>query len=107
MGTESMYPSIIEVPSIVLAYNMLMNGVYRFDQLRASHETERKEMRVTMSILTFLLDAIIINEYALYRTIPVEEGEGRFSLREFKRQIAESLVRPEISNTEGFHTETN
>lgn len=74
-----------------------MNGVDRFDQLRAAHATERKEMLVPMSIFTFLLDASIINAYALYITMPADDGVGEVTLREFKRQIAESLVRPNES----------
>ena len=42
-----------------------MNPVDRFDQFRSTLATERREKRITMSLLTFLLDANILNGYAL------------------------------------------
>lgn len=38
-----MHVSIIEVPSLILAYNFLMNGVHKFDQLRVSNTAAQKE----------------------------------------------------------------
>ena len=92
MGTESLHPTIIEVPAVVMTYNLFMNGVGRFDQLRASHTTARKERRVPMYIFTFLLDASVINAYALYKALDNPSGAPLVSFSEFKRQVAEHFV---------------
>ena len=38
------------VPSFIVEYNHLMNGVDKFDQVRTKNSCVRKEMRVSMSI---------------------------------------------------------
>lgn len=64
-----MHATVIEVPAIVMSYNLFMNGVDRFDQLRSSHSIARREKRVPMSVFTFLLDPSIVNAFALYNTM--------------------------------------
>lgn len=68
MGTEAMHATVIEVPAILMSYNLFMNGIDRFDQLRSSHSIER-EKRVPMSVFTLLLDPSIVNAFALYNTM--------------------------------------
>lgn len=58
--------TIVQIPALVFAYNLFMNGVHRFDQLRASHITTRQEPLVAMSSFTFFLDGSTQNGYALY-----------------------------------------
>lgn len=60
METESMHATVLEVPAILLAYNIFMNGVDRFDQLRSSHCIERRKSRVPMSIFAIVLDESIV-----------------------------------------------
>lgn len=69
LGHESMHLSLVEVPPILTAYNLFMNGIDCFDQLRASNSTEQNEMHVTVHVFTFWLDASVINAYAVYRTM--------------------------------------
>lgn len=65
MGSESMHPTTLELPSLVMAYRIFLNGVDRFDQMRASHGPERKEGRVPMYIFKFLHKASVINAHEL------------------------------------------
>lgn len=87
---ESMNPSLVKALSIDMVYNWFMNGVDRFDELRAAQSTEWKEMQVTMLVFTFLFDASIINAYAVYMTM--NSSKQVLSLRELKPQIVEELV---------------
>lgn len=80
-----------------MAYNLFMSGDDRFDQLRAAHVTERKERRVPMSILTFLLDASIINGYALYKSI-AGDTQTVMPLRVFKRRVCEAIVASQLAH---------
>ena len=65
LGNESMHRTVVQVPAIIVAYNIFMNGVDKFDQYRSTNATERREKRVTMTIFTFLLDAAMMNAYAI------------------------------------------
>ena len=89
-GNESMHRSIIQVPAIIAAYNIFMNGVDRYDQYRATNAIERKEKRVTMIIFGFLLDASILNAHAIQGII---DKTRRKSIREFRRIVAQNLVK--------------
>ncbi|KAE8888356.1 hypothetical protein PF001_g20122 [Phytophthora fragariae] len=68
-----------------------MNGVDRVDQLRSTNPTRRKEQRLSMSLLTWVLDLSIINGFALMKEIETGPAAPR-TLREFKRRVCESLV---------------
>lgn len=68
-----------------------MNGVDRVDQLRYTNPTRRKEMRLSMSLFTWLLDLSIINSFALMKHIQ-KKPKAPQTLREFKRRVCESLA---------------
>ena len=53
------------VPAIIVAYNIFTNAVDWFDQFLQTNSTERREKRVTMSILTFywMLQSIMLMHY--------------------------------------------
>ena len=85
------------VPALIVAYNMFMNAVDRFDQKRAACAILRKELRVSQSIFTWILDAACINANALRSKLGVDE----IALPEFKRRVALDLVRAYITTTGG------
>lgn len=85
-GDEALHQTLIKVPSLFMAYNLFMNGMDWFDQLRAPHVTEQKKRRVPMSILTFILEASIINGYALFKSI-ADDTQTVMPLRGFKRRF--------------------
>ena len=62
---QSMHRKEFRVPSLIVAYNLMMNGVDRFDQIRATDPTQRREKRVSMSIFTFSLDLSLYNSFIL------------------------------------------
>ena len=88
-GNECIHRTIFLVPAIVVAYNLFMNGVDRFDQLRSTNACVRKESRVTMTLFTFLLDASIQNAFTVRNAM---HPEKKSTLREFKRVVAQQLV---------------
>ncbi len=49
------------VPTFIVAYNHLMNGVDKFDQVRTTNACLQKEFRVSMSIFGFIIDSCIQN----------------------------------------------
>ena len=89
-----------------------MNGVDRADQMRGTNACSQKEKRLELTLWHFLVDFATLNAYQVYlklwsmKMIEVsekesgdeEENEGNqntaMSLREFKRQLAESLCSP-------------
>ena len=79
------------VSSIIVDYNNLMNGVDSFDQVRTYSACVRKEKRVSMTILDFILDSSLQNAYSILSVIDLEEFKS-INFREFKRQVAVSLT---------------
>ncbi len=92
MGNETFHRTELQVPAIIVAYNLFMNAVDRFDQMRSTNITARREKRVPMSIFTFLLDASIHNAFALLKEVDPEKANSMKDMKEFKRQVAEQLV---------------
>ena len=88
-GNEIYHKTKLLVPAVIVAYNIFMNSVDRFDQYRQTNITQRREKRVPMSIFTFILDACINNAYAIYQKI---NKTTTIDMKEFKRRIAEQLV---------------
>lgn len=66
MGHEAVHSTIIDLPVIIMAYNLFINGVERYDQLQASHTIARGECKLPIDVFTFHLHAIIQSGYALY-----------------------------------------
>ena len=94
-GEEVFHRTSYLVPAIIVAYNIFMNAVDRFDQYRQTNSTVRREKRVPMSILTFLLDAAINNAYALFQKLKIDNN---VNFTEFKRRIASQLAPVVINN---------
>ena len=86
------------VPVLIVVYNMFMNAVDRFDQKRAACAILWKEMRVSQSIFTWILDAACINANALRRII--DPGDV-IDLPEFKRRVALDFVMAYMRKTGG------
>lgn len=97
-----MNATIVKVSAIVFALNLFMNGVDRYNQMRAGNSTARRERRVPMSLFIFSLDASVMEGYALYRSLMDMEdvqrsGCAMTSLREFKVHIREACVAPYVA----------
>ncbi|KAE9041166.1 hypothetical protein PR003_g12877 [Phytophthora rubi] len=86
-----MHRQTFQVPAMIVAYNLFMNGVDRVDQLRSTNPIRRKEKRLSMSILTSALDLALINVFTLFKKIACEDAT-RVSLRDFKQRVAEKLT---------------
>lgn len=90
-GGEVMHRKTFMAPAVVALYNIGMNGVDRVDQLRSTNPTRRKEMRLSMSLFTWVLDLSTINAFALMQHIQTKPKPPK-TLREFKRRVCESLT---------------
>jgi len=73
IGDETAMRTTIMAPAIVVAYNMYMNSVDRFDQLRATVKGVRKECRLTSSMFSFIVDAAVQNSFSVSKLL----GGGR------------------------------
>ncbi|KAK1935571.1 hypothetical protein P3T76_010266 [Phytophthora citrophthora] len=62
-GDQVLQLKTFQVPAMVAAYDLFMNGVDRVDQLRSTNTIRRKEKRVSMSIPTWALD----RAFSLYK----------------------------------------
>lgn len=90
MDDECLHPKIVQVLTIVIACNSLMNGVDKFDQIPATNIKQRRERLVPMSIYKFVLDGTVLNAYAVNRTLKLLVGEHHMLIRKSKGQIAQS-----------------
>ena len=92
---NSITRKVLQVPSIILAYNLYMNSVDIVDQRRKATYTRRKESKISMNFLQLILDYAIHNAYALFqwdrdRDI-VKTSVVTRDLNAFKQHIAISL----------------
>jgi hypothetical protein len=74
VGGETSHQTELEVPVLNVAYNCFMNSVDRFDQMQSANISICQEKQVSMSIFTFLLDAIVHNTFALLKEIDQERA---------------------------------
>lgn len=91
LNDDALHATIVIVPAVVMVCNLFTNGLDRFDQLRASHMTARRERRMPLSVFTFLLYATVQSRYALYRSIK-EPQIDTMTFKEFKRRVEEGMV---------------
>lgn len=101
-GGEFLRQPMLQVPSIVVAYNLFMNAVDRFDQLRSIAPMTHCERGVTMSMLTFVMDVWIINAHAILNAIRTP-GESIIGIGEMKERIVAQLVDEHVKYKEQPH----
>jgi hypothetical protein len=92
MGNERLLRTPIQAPVVVVAYNMFMNSVDRFDQIRATVPNIRRERRVTSSIFAFLMDASVHNAHAVSKKL----GDDKRSISDFKSDLALQLMKSAV-----------
>jgi hypothetical protein len=96
-GTEVLKRTDFLVAAPIVAYNMFMNGVDRMDQYRSTLATQRKEMRLQMTLFTYLLDLAISQAFALHQNMASNQRDKPISFFNFKRKVCEQLVTPWIT----------
>lgn len=69
LGCELTHRSQLMVPAPIVAYNKYMNAVDRMDQKRSTNPTQRKEMRISMTLFTAMIDVAINNAHAIYNVM--------------------------------------
>lgn len=93
MVEENLNRTTVEVPGIVAAYNNFMNSVDRMDQLRAGPPTKRREKRVNMSLITWIIDISVNNGFALYNELMKSEPTiERLTLDRVKLSVIDAFV---------------
>ena len=85
-------------PAPICAYNKFCNAVDMMDQTRSKNPTRRNERKISMSLLTFILDASCVNAFSIFNLMNFNLSGIRF--REFKRRICEKLCEEQITSQE-------
>ncbi|KAJ8528656.1 hypothetical protein ON010_g14673 [Phytophthora cinnamomi] len=92
-----LHRKISMAPTVIAAYNLCMNAVDRVDQLRSTNPIRRREKRLGMAMITWLMHLAIVNAQTLINAVQPDAAKG-VSLREFKRRIADVLTSSEKQN---------
>lgn len=87
-----MHATLYAFSAIVLLYQIFINGVVRFYEVRTSRLIEQKESCVPVSLFPFL-STIVIKDYAVYRTNANQILRVKH-IMEFNKCIAKCLVTP-------------
>ncbi len=96
-GVEILKRTTFQVPVQIIAYNMLMNGVDRMDQLCSTNITQRRKKRLYMTMFTMCLDLAIHQAYCMYMALhPVRQDRKHKTLLSFKGKVATFLIEPEM-----------
>lgn len=81
---ESVHHTEIGVPAVFAGYNFMINDAERFDQMRSTNRTRRKEVTVPMSLLPFALETSISNAF-VNRNVEKLDDRNDINPWEFKR----------------------
>jgi hypothetical protein len=92
-GTEIIRRSVIMVPAPIVAYINFMNAVDKVDQVRSSTALLRRERRVSMSLFSWVLDAAIINTFAVVQILDPDTTNLK-NIHDLKLQLIQALVKP-------------
>lgn len=100
----------VPCPTALIDYNMNMNFVDRFDQMKSTYELDRKSKKWWMRIFFHFLDCCMVNAYTLYKVKELK----KVSLKDFRRKVIDGLLaeryvevfadNPEESSEEPFKT---
>jgi hypothetical protein len=93
-GTEVLNRTDFLVAAPIVAYNMFMSGVDCMDQYHSTLATQCKEMRLQMTLFTYLLDLAISQAFALHQKMASDQRDKPISFFNFKRKVCEQLVTP-------------
>lgn len=88
---EAAWRSTQHVLSKSVAYNVFENGAEHLNKIRTTSATQRKGKRATMSILSFILDASIINTLSPLKAIS-NVGEHIINPSTMKQQVISQPV---------------
>jgi hypothetical protein len=80
------------VPAPVVAYIYFMNAVDKLDQVRSCNNTLRKERRVSMSVFSWVLDAVLLNTHVVVRRL--DPDCAMTSFKELKTAVVQALIAP-------------
>ena len=73
---------------------MFMNGVDCMDQYRSTLATQRKEMRLQLTLFTYLLGLAISQAFALHQKMASDQRDKPISFFNFKQKVCEQLITP-------------
>jgi hypothetical protein len=74
-----------------------MNGFDHMDQYHSTLATQHKEMRLQMTLFTFLLDLAISKAFALHQKMASDQRDKPISFFNFKQKECEQLVIPWVT----------
>lgn len=82
----------VACPALLTDYNKNMNFVDKFDQRRACYGVDRKSHKWWHRIFFFFIDTAIVNSFIIYNLYHKDKSNLKLSLKDFRRQVCESLV---------------
>lgn len=87
--------SLLQVPVMILIYNIFMSGVDRLDQQRSTNPIRRREKRVSRTVFGLIFDTAMANGYSLMQQSKLDLNEDfTMTLADFKHKVATQLVQP-------------
>lgn len=84
--------SMVPCPKMVVDYNMDMNCVDKFDQMKSTYEIDRKSHKPWHRIFWYFVDASVVNAYLIYKQLSLP----KLSMKDFRRQISRDWVAPAL-----------
>lgn len=83
----------VSCPQALKDYNMRMNNVDKFDQMKKSYGIDRRSKKWWHRIFFHLLDAAVVNSYLIWKDLDCYEG---MTHKSFRINVITSLVSPAI-----------
>lgn len=80
-----------QIPAIIVAGNLIMNGVDLFKQSHPIYAAVRRERMVTTSMLRFVLDTPVLNAHAVLRAL-LKPGDRITDTSSMKPRMVTQLV---------------
>lgn len=82
----------IPCPHVVAAYNEIMGGVDRFDQLRERYAIGRRSIKWWHRILYYLVDLAIVNSFIMWKCVKNKKEKEECNQLSFRIRLAKQLI---------------
>ncbi|XP_008179688.1 piggyBac transposable element-derived protein 4-like [Acyrthosiphon pisum] len=82
--------TMVPCPKVLIGYNINMNNVDVFDQLKAAYGINRKAKKWWHRLFFHFLDMAIVNAFILFKELTKE----KLSMKDFRRRIVDGLLAP-------------
>ncbi len=91
-GDEVLHRNIVRVPEVIVAYDFFMNSAHQIDQLRTTSPTQRKERRLYVDLVTWIVDLTMDKAFAKNGSYAAKLPPASALFKAFKRCVMNSFV---------------